>query len=121
MFLQDIIEIAQEYESLSNSEKESLNNIMAGEAIAKQDKIVVLPGLVNLLDWMAGYNEASEAAVLRDYISDYLDNPESVPPRFTMPTPHTGADINNRIRSGTPHPHGEAGKTGSGEWREADR
>lgn len=92
MHLQDIIQIAQEYESLSNSEKEALSNIMSGEAIAKQNRFIALPGLVNFLDWLTQYDGVIGAWELRDYISDYLDDPESVPPKFMMPTP-SGDDI----------------------------
>lgn len=87
MVLRDIIEIAQEYESLSDSEKEALNNVMAGEAIAKQNRFIALPGLVNFLDWVTQYEGVDGAWELRDYISDYLDDPASVPPKFEMPTP----------------------------------
>lgn len=86
MLLQDIIQIAQEYESLGGGAHEQLNNIMAGEAIAKQDRHI-LEYLVNFLDWATSYDAVDDAAELRDYISDYLDNPESVPPKYVMPTP----------------------------------
>lgn len=71
MQLQDILFICQEYESLGSGAHEQLNNIMAGESLAKQDRHL-LASIADFLDWASTF-DVTEAGELHERIVDYLE------------------------------------------------
>lgn len=73
MQLQDIIFVCQEYQSLGYGAQGQLDSILAGEAIAKQDRHL-LESITNFLDWASGL-DVTEAEELHNRIQDYLDAP----------------------------------------------